>query len=80
MIITAVTAAMLASTAQAAPTVTPPAAPEKMICRRFGVTGSLVKKRKVCYTKAQWARLNMEEGIAARNFVQENQNRPPGGP
>ncbi|MEY3658974.1 MAG: hypothetical protein RLZZ561_2112 [Pseudomonadota bacterium] len=30
--------------------------PNKIICKRFADTGSLVKKSKVCRTRAEWSR------------------------
>jgi len=61
-----------AAAAQTAP------APEKPICRSFAETGSLVKKRRVCHTKAEWARLNERTSDEAIRLVEENRGRPPG--
>lgn len=30
---------------------------EKIICKKMAQTGSLVKKKKVCYTREQWDRI-----------------------
>jgi hypothetical protein len=59
----AVTVLLLSSVAAAA---APPAQPgeheksadsaDKMICKRFAVTGSLVSSKKICKTKADWQR------------------------
>ena len=35
---------------------------DKVVCKRFEETGSLVKKRKVCYTRAKW----QQSGDSAR--------------
>ena len=74
MIIQSMIVAMLASGA-AAPA---PGAADKVICKRFDVTGSLVKKRRVCLTRAEWAKMNDGDQDAARRFVDENRGRPPG--
>lgn len=53
MIISALFIAMLApgTTAPA------PRQPDKVICKRFEVTGSAVKKEKICHTRADWAKI-----------------------
>ena len=40
-----------------APAATPAADAEKLICRKTAEVGSLVRKKKECYTKAEWDRL-----------------------
>ena len=51
-------AAQAATPVQAtSPATAPRSAKAKLICKRFEETGSLVKKRKVCHTAADWARL-----------------------
>ncbi len=49
---------MMAGTQTAAPSYTPAAEPEKMICRKYGEIGSLVKKKRVCHTRADWRRID----------------------
>lgn len=49
-------ALLLAATPMAASPPSPE--PQKLICRRFAETGSLVKKKRICHTKAEWARLS----------------------
>ena len=31
---------------------------DKLICRKYLETGSLVKSKRVCHTRADWARIN----------------------
>lgn len=31
---------------------------DRIICRRFAENGTLIKKRKICLTNAQWSRLS----------------------
>jgi hypothetical protein len=53
-------------------------AADEVICKKFEVTGSLVKKRRVCHTRAEWAKINDRDQAAARQFVDDNRGRPPG--
>ena len=54
---TNVLSAVVFVTVQAAATPAPPAKPqEKLICKRFGETGSLVKSRRECKTERDWQR------------------------
>lgn len=48
-------AVLLLTLATAAPPAPPP---EKLRCVKRLETGSLVKKTKVCHTRADWARIN----------------------
>lgn len=48
--------ALAAEAAGPAAEATPATAENKVICRSYLVTGSLVAKRKVCHTKREWAR------------------------
>jgi len=72
------TLAILLDVTAAAAQTAPAPAPEKPICRSFAETGSLVKKRRVCHTKAEWARLNERTSDEAIRLVEENRGRPPG--
>ena len=54
----------------ASPTYTPAAEPEKMICRKYDEIGSLVKKKRVCHTRADWRRID----DASRRGVQDIQD------
>jgi hypothetical protein len=57
MLITSMLIAMLAPGTVEAPATAPRQA-GKLICKRFEVTGSVVKKERVCYTRAQWSKVN----------------------
>lgn len=66
---------------EAATTATPTAAAnpdEKIICRRQLETGSWVKAKKICHTRAEWARLSdlgrrdAEDLAIARNGTNES--------
>ena len=57
---------------EAAPTV------EKMICKSRPETGSLVKRKKTCLTRAQWQAVNEQNESAAQKMVHDNQSRPSG--
>nr|WP_295374268.1 hypothetical protein [uncultured Sphingosinicella sp.] len=70
MMISSMILAMLASGTAA----TAPKPADQVVCRRFAETGSLVKKRRVCYTRAQWAKMNERTQDAARQFVDENRS------
>ncbi len=61
-----------ASAAAAAPAtpVDPKNDPDAVRCRKVSVTGSLVKKYKVCKTNAEWARLNDSGNRVARSIVE----------
>ena len=74
MIIYSLLAVMLAPAAAEAA----PAAADKVVCKRFEVTGSLVKKRRACYTQAEWKKMNERDQDAARNMIDENRGRPSG--
>lgn len=52
--------------------------PEKPVCRVFQVTGSLVRKRRVCHSAKEWARINSQDREAAERFVEDNRGVPPG--
>ncbi len=51
---------------------------DRLVCKRFAETGSLVKKRKVCYTARQWATLNDNERDAATTWVEGMRSKPSG--
>ena len=54
--------------------------PEKKICRKTLETGSLVKKTRQCFTRAEWARI-AEAARVNTQYIQDNQmGRPAGGP
>ena len=74
-------AALAASPGQSADA---PAAPEKKICKKTVDTGSLVRGRKICRTRAEWAksaRTAREEAekMQDRGLIQPTNGVPGGG-
>lgn len=71
-------ATMLAEAATPAPTAAAPNPQDKVICRRYLETGSLVKATKVCHKRSEWARIidanrnNAEDLQTAKNGLQSN--------
>lgn len=57
-------------------TLAPPEA--KKICRGSVETGSLIKKRKTCMTKAQWLAIDEQNEREAYKMVEDNRGKPPG--
>jgi hypothetical protein len=60
-----------------APPPSPPAA-DPVICKQFEETGSLIRKRKVCKTKSQWAKASSEMQETLNRFVEDRRTRPAG--
>jgi hypothetical protein len=52
---------------------------QKPVCKVFQVTGSLVRKRRVCYSQKEWSNINSRDREAAERFVESNRGLPPGG-
>ena len=52
--------------------------PDRLICKRFAETGSLVKKRKVCYTAREWTVRNDAEREAPTTWVEGMRSKPSG--
>ncbi len=56
---------------------TPATPPEKLTCRRYAEIGSLVKKKRVCHTAAEWkqidsaAQRNLDDIRNARNGTRD---------
>jgi len=71
-------ATMLAEAATPAPTAAVPNPQDKIICKRFLETGSLVKATKICHKRSEWARIvdanrsNAEDLQTAKNGLQSN--------
>ncbi len=63
------------ATATAAPAADPD---QKIKCRKIEVTGSIVKKGKVCRTLAEWRATQESHNSAARRMVEDNTGRPSG--
>lgn len=85
-------AAPAAAPAAAPPAAAPAAAPaskpaeaaandkaNEMICRRSPETGSLVKVKKTCHTRSQWAFIEQENKRMGQQFILDNQGKPGGG-
>lgn len=51
---------------------------EKRICRASTETGSLIKKRKACLTRAQWKAVDDQHEQEAHKMIQESTTRPKG--
>lgn len=78
---TPATAAEQAATpTPAAPAAAPAVAPqtEKLICRKTAETGSLVKTKKACHTKSQWAYIDERNQQLGRAMVEDGTTRPAG--
>jgi hypothetical protein len=54
--------------------------PEKLVCRKLSETGSLVKKNKVCLTRAQWERSQSYHSEYGAKLQDDLRGRPAGGP
>jgi hypothetical protein len=50
----------------------------EMVCRRRQETGSLVKAKKTCHTREQWAYIDAEQQRMGRDFVANAMGRPSG--
>ena len=51
---------------------------QKIKCRKIQVTGSLVKKGKVCKTVAEWRSIAENNNYLARKMVEDGTTRPSG--
>lgn len=51
---------------------------EKKICRASAETGSLIKKRKACLTRAQWKAVDDQHEQEAHKMIQDSTTRPKG--
>lgn len=52
---------------------------QKIKCKRIEVTGSLVRKERVCKTVAEWRALQESGNQNARDIVDHGRGRPSGG-
>lgn len=75
-------AGLLAATAASAAEPAAPAAPtveidrmQQTICRRDKETGSLVKARKTCHTRAQWQYIDDTNQAFSRNLVDDTRTK-----
>jgi hypothetical protein len=46
--------------------------PNAIRCRKFGVTGSLVKKERVCRTNAEWRKISEQQNRDADNLIERS--------
>ncbi|GGE13439.1 hypothetical protein GCM10011529_19750 [Polymorphobacter glacialis] len=51
---------------------------QETICRRDKETGSLVKSRKTCHTRAQWAYIDDTNQAFSRDLVDTTRTKPGG--
>ena len=75
----AVIAAALVSSlpvaAQTAPsTLVDPNAPDAVKCRKLEITGSLVRKQRICMTNAQWAKSREQQTRDGRDLVERSRS------
>lgn len=75
----------VASAAFAAEPAAAPAAPtaaadnsQEIICRKDKETGSLVKTKKTCHSRAQWAYIDDTNQQFSRKMVEDSTTRPGG--
>ena len=72
---------MLATMAVAAETTPPPAAPngdpmQQTVCRKQAETGSLVRSKKTCHSRAQWSYIDDANQADARKFTDDSTGKP----
>ena len=70
--------ALLAGTATAADQ-SPVVDDQEIVCKKTLETGSLVKKTKQCFTKAEWARIAESQRTGAQKLIQDLTTKPAGG-
>ena len=59
---------LLAQAVAVTPAEGPTRAQPRMTCRRYDVTGSLVRKQRVCRTAAAWARVEEDQRAEAERL------------
>ena len=62
--------------AAAAASASSPATPAEPICRKIEITGSLVRKERVCKTKAEWRQSEDWGNRRARAIMEHSAGRP----
>jgi hypothetical protein len=55
-----------------------PAFDDKIVCRKITETGSLVRKKKMCFTQAEWDRLAEAEHRGVGKLVDDLTGKPGG--
>ena len=73
LMIATIAGTMLLAGAAAANDQSPSAADDdsRIICKKLGETGSLVKKNKQCFTKAEWDRIAESQRNGAERLVHD---------
>lgn len=61
-----------------APAQAAPAEPEKLICRKQIETGSLVRGKKTCMTRTEWAKVGDAARDGSQYLLEQNEGRPAG--
>lgn len=51
---------------------------EKLICRRDAEIGSLIPRKKRCYTRAEWDQIAQASRANATRLIQDGTTRPSG--
>lgn len=59
-----------------APAAKPAAPKERLICQRETPIGSLIARRKMCLTKAEWEKRRLDGNEEARRQIMDNMGRP----
>lgn len=52
--------------------------PNKVICKRSEEIGSLIARKKQCFTRAEWDQLSQAARAGGQDMVDRNAGRPPG--
>jgi len=52
--------------------------PEKVICKSTPETGSMVRRSRQCFTRAEWTRMAQAARSGVEDIVDKNTGRPPG--
>lgn len=65
---------LLLQVAAATGGVSPP--PAERVCRKIEITGSLVRKERVCKTKAEWRQVEEWGNRRARAIIEHSASRP----
>lgn len=66
------------SDAEAKPVAATAVSDDDKECRRNAITGSLVRKARVCKSRAEWRRLDAEGNDGARDIIDASRGRPSG--
>jgi molybdenum-dependent DNA-binding transcriptional regulator ModE len=51
---------------------------QEIVCRKVKETGSLIKAKKTCHSKAQWAYIDDQNQTLGRKMVEDGTTRPAG--